>query len=104
LYWLWRLDEEWRYLAGEVADNVRLPPSQYFRRQGFVTVEPDEPNLLAAIEALGPETALVGTDSPHLDHDQDLAVRLAGPDGVLPAALRQLVCDVNPRRWLGLPR
>src|SRR6185436_16183227 len=44
-YWLWRLDEEYHHLSGEVHENVRMLPSEYFRRQCFVSADPGEPLL-----------------------------------------------------------
>lgn len=99
-YWLWRLDEEYRFLAGEVAPHVTQPPSAYFRRQCFVAIEPDEPNLAATIDAIGADAVLFGSDFPHLDHEPDLAARLPA---LLPAALHARVTGANPRRFLGLP-
>jgi predicted TIM-barrel fold metal-dependent hydrolase len=100
-YWLWRLDEvEYKSLAGEVRDNVRLQPSTYFRRQGFVALEPDEPYLSELLPFLGEDNLVFGTDFPHLDHDagvvgQALALRLPGE------ALRKILWD-NPIRFSGL--
>lgn len=72
-YWLWRLDEvEYRNLAWEVEEHVRLAPSRYFRRQCFIAFEPDEPYLAEALPHIGAETPLFGTDFPHLDHSGDL--------------------------------
>lgn len=97
-YWLWRLDEEFHHLAGEVAPHVARPPSEYFRRQGFVTVEPGEPGLLHTIDAIGAASFLFGSDFPHLDHDAAVTARLAT---VVPPSLHAQLTDANPRRFLG---
>jgi uncharacterized protein len=100
--WLWRLDEEFDQLAGEVAEHVCMPPSAYFRRQGFVALEPGEPDLARTIEVIGADCVLFGSDAPHLDHEADLVARLTGPDGPLPPDLLRRVTDTNPRRFFGL--
>ncbi len=100
--WLWRLDEEYHQLAGEVAEHVRMPPSAYFRRQGFIALEPGEPALAATIAAIGPGCVLFGSDAPHLDHEAELVARLTGPGGPLPPDLLAQVTDANPRRFYGL--
>lgn len=77
-YWLWRLDEvEYRHLRGEVCHNVRLRPSEYFQRQCWIAAEVGEPLLEGVLQALGHEHVVIGTDFPHLDHDDDpvLAIR-----------------------------
>jgi predicted TIM-barrel fold metal-dependent hydrolase len=103
-YWLWRMDSTWKYMAGEVAENVRLKPSEYFRRQCFVSIEPEEPGLQEVIRLLGPDNLLFGTDYPHADHGDDildhaLALRAALPDEVL----HKLFWE-NPSRFYGLSR
>ncbi|AUX23791.1 hypothetical protein SOCEGT47_043210 [Sorangium cellulosum] len=102
-YWLWRLDElEYRSLRGEVADNVRRKPSEYFRRQCYVGVEPDEPYLAEIIRFIGEDRLLFGTDFPHPEHglgivDEALALRDRLPEGVL----HKLLWD-NAARFYGL--
>ncbi|AKT43941.1 amidohydrolase family protein [Chondromyces crocatus] len=71
-YWLYRLDEvEYRHLAGEVEAHVKQPPSAYFQRQCFASIDPGEPLLTETIRHLGADRFLFGTDFPHLDHDID---------------------------------
>jgi uncharacterized protein len=102
-YWLWRLDEvEYRHLAGEVAATVKRLPSEYFRRQCFVAIEPDEPYLPALIEHIGADNLLFGTDFPHLDHDDDIVHRALLLERVLPAGTLQKVLWDNPARFYGL--
>lgn len=66
-FWLHRLDYEFEQLAGEVRGRVNLKPSEYFKRQCWVSVEADEP-----VEQLtanpGVDRLLFGTDYPHVDH------------------------------------
>jgi predicted TIM-barrel fold metal-dependent hydrolase len=70
-YWLWRLDEfEYRQVGGEVCEHVRLKPSEYFRRQCFVGIEPGEPHLLATLQWAGEGNVIFGTDFPHFDRDE----------------------------------
>ncbi len=101
-YWLWRLDDEYAQLAGEVGEHVRMAPSAYFRRQGFVALEPGEPNLAAVIEAIGPACVLFGSDAPHLDHEADLVAHFTARTDLGPALLAR-IADDNPRRFFGLP-
>jgi predicted TIM-barrel fold metal-dependent hydrolase len=88
-YWLWRLDEvEYGSLAAEVQGNVRMKPSDYFRRQCFVSLEPGEPYLPEVLRFIGEDSLLLGSDFPHFDHDLDivdktLALGACLPDGAL---------------------
>lgn len=100
-YWLWRLDDEYGQLAGEVSEHVRMAPSAYFRRQGFVALEPGEPDLPTAIATIGEGCVVFGTDAPHLDHEADLVARFTARADLAPA-LRDRIADANARRFFGL--
>lgn len=88
-YWLWRLDEvEYANLAWEVHGNVCMKPSEYFRRQCFVALEPDEPYLPEVLRFIGEDRLLLGSDFPHFDHDLDIVDKTIElgerlPDGAL---------------------
>lgn len=101
-YWLWRLDEEYAQLAGEVSEHVRMAPSAYFRRQCFVALEPGEPDLPRLLDAIGPDSVVFGSDAPHLDHEADVVAQLTSRPDLSPALVAQ-VTDTSPRRLLALP-
>jgi len=68
-YWLYRLDEHVEFLEGiesEVGQINRLP-SEYFRRQCWISCEPSEPNLRTVIDAVGADRILWASDYPHPD-------------------------------------
>ena len=75
-YWLWRLDEEYENLSWEVKDNVRMKPSEYFRRQCFISIEPSEPYLAEIIAHIGVDNLIFGSDYPHMDHQPDVTQEL----------------------------
>jgi predicted TIM-barrel fold metal-dependent hydrolase len=99
-YWLSRLDGEYRQLGWEVADRVRIKPSEYVRRQCYVSCEPGEPGLEDAIDLIGEDRLLFGSDFPHVDHDPDVAGAVARLEARLPtgAAARKILRD-NPDRF-----
>jgi predicted TIM-barrel fold metal-dependent hydrolase len=101
-YWLWRLDASWQYMTGEVAENVRLKPSEYFRRQCFVAIEPEEPGLAEVIRQLGPDNLLFGTDYPHADHGDDIVDHVLSLRTVLSEELLHKLLSENPARFYGL--
>jgi predicted TIM-barrel fold metal-dependent hydrolase len=41
--------------------------SDYFRRQGWINCEPDEPNLQGVVDYLGADRLLWASDFPHPD-------------------------------------
>jgi predicted TIM-barrel fold metal-dependent hydrolase len=67
-FWLGRMDEhyEWREPYGEMA-HLSMPPSEYFRRQGFCAVECDEEFVTHVVDAVGDDNLVTTTDYPHGD-------------------------------------
>ena len=64
---LWRLDEHWERLGGVYAPELKMPPSEYFKRQCFVSIECDEEPAKYAIDWLGDSHIVFSTDFPHPD-------------------------------------
>jgi predicted TIM-barrel fold metal-dependent hydrolase len=102
-YWLWRLDElEYKNLDWEVKDRISMKPSEYFRRQCFVSVEPGEPYLDRIIDFIGEDKLLFGCDYPHMDHKPDVVEELLEFEEKLPRETIQKILWDNPRRFYGL--
>jgi uncharacterized protein len=102
-YWLWRLDEaEYKHLAWEVKDNVKMKPSEYFRRQCFVSIEPDEPYLMEIIKYIGEDNLLFGSDFPHIDHDPEALEEVIDLEERLSKRTVQKILWDNPMRFYGL--
>ena len=52
--------------SGETA-KLQALPSEYFRRQCFISVDPDEDQVEWVIQRLGDDTLVFSTDYPHSD-------------------------------------
>jgi predicted TIM-barrel fold metal-dependent hydrolase len=100
-YWLWRLDQRWHNVAFEVADNVRMAPSDYFRRQCWVALEADEPYVEDVIHHIGEDRLLFASDYPHPDHDPDLTDEVVALEGRLSARVLAKILDANARAFYG---
>jgi predicted TIM-barrel fold metal-dependent hydrolase len=96
-YWLARMDghaETWSHKL-----DLKLKPSEYFRRQGFISMDPDDECALAVLRDVGTDCVVWASDYPHTDHDFPGAVKATleileqGPPGVA-----EQVLDINPRR------
>ena len=101
-YWLWRLDEEYENLHWEVKDNVKIKPSQYFRRQCFISIEPSEPYLADVIAYIGADNLIFGSDYPHMDHQPDVVEKLVGIEQRLSRETLSKIVWHNPARFYGL--
>ncbi len=101
-YWLWRLDREYEDLYWEVSDRVKLKPSEYFRRQCYIAVEPSESYLPKLIEELGADNLIFGSDYPHMDHKPDIVADMMELEGTLPQKVLQKILWDNPRKFYNL--
>ena len=64
---LWRLDEHWERIGDVHAPELTMAPSEYFKRQCFASVEPDEEPVKYVIDYIGNERLVFSTDFPHGD-------------------------------------
>jgi predicted TIM-barrel fold metal-dependent hydrolase len=71
---LWRLDEGWEREGDIWAPELAMAPSEYFKRQAVVSVEPDEVTVKHVIEYLGSDQIVFSTDYPHGDSKYPEAV------------------------------
>ncbi|MBE9224891.1 amidohydrolase [Phormidium sp. LEGE 05292] len=101
-YWLWRVDEEYENLHWEVKDNVKMKPSEYFRRQCFIEIEPSEPYLPQIIDYIGSDNLLFGSDYPHIDHKPDIVKEAVALEERLSRKTVQKILWDNPVRFYGL--
>jgi predicted TIM-barrel fold metal-dependent hydrolase len=67
LWWLWRLDEEWEKFGAGERVQLRMPPSEYFRRHCAVATDPEESLVRQVIEAVGDDNIVLSSDWPHDD-------------------------------------
>ena len=78
-WYLYRLDDQWEKYADA---NVEEPPSRYFLRQCFVSMDSDEEVADDVVRRWGDDFIIVSTDYPHADSpfphaiDQFLALDL----------------------------
>jgi predicted TIM-barrel fold metal-dependent hydrolase len=70
---LWRMDEGWEREGDILAPDLKEPPSAYFRRQCWVSIEPDEEPARYALDFLGNDKIVYSTDYPHGDSKYPLA-------------------------------
>ncbi|HEY2986779.1 MAG TPA: amidohydrolase family protein [Candidatus Binatia bacterium] len=64
---LWRMDEGYEREGDVFMPGLAMKPSDYFKRQCYVSVEPDEAPARYLIEELGSDRIVFSTDYPHGD-------------------------------------
>ena len=66
--WLiWRMDESYELEGDQFMRDLDMKPSEYFRRQCLVSVEPDETPVAHVIADFGADQLVYSTDYPHGD-------------------------------------
>src|SRR2546422_6848113 len=66
-WWLWALDERWEVWGDRELFLQDAKPSELFRRQCFVSVEPEEDLAKYVVAELGDDNLVLSTDWPHDD-------------------------------------
>jgi len=64
---LWRLDDHWEMFGPDEGWTLSMKPSDYFRRQGWVAMEPEEQTAKYLIDFAGDNNIVISTDFPHPD-------------------------------------
>ena len=101
-YWLWHLDELQEEYGEVDLPPLSLKPSEYFRRQCFISAEVDEPMLPQVVESVGAECIVTASDFPHPEGTFPHGVRkLWEREDVPEQARRQMLWD-SPRRLYAL--
>jgi predicted TIM-barrel fold metal-dependent hydrolase len=105
-FWLHRMDEHWENSRSRDFGQPHLlaeAPSEYFRRQCYVTADAGERMLAQVIELIGDDRIVFTTDYPHPDSPWPHAVEefLALP-GVAVESKRRILWD-NALALYGLP-
>ncbi len=64
--WLDRLDSHYEKL-GFIVPHLRMKPSEYFKRQCHISVDPDERTLPFTVDLVGEDRVVWASDFPHFD-------------------------------------
>jgi predicted TIM-barrel fold metal-dependent hydrolase len=100
-YWLWRLDEHHEILPFQVP-WLKMKPSDYFRRQCYVSCEPDEDNLGATVRALGEDRVVFASDYPHWDATFPGATKKLLDNTDIALEAKKKIMGENAQKLLGL--
>src|SRR5215831_16665416 len=99
---LWRMDEHWEWLGDVYAKELTMAPSEYFKRQCFVSVECDEEPVKHVIDAIGDDRIVFSTDFPHSDSKFPQAVESFLQLPISEASKKKILWD-NCAAYYGLP-
>src|SRR5262249_34335479 len=93
-WWLWSLDERVEKFGDDERCRLTMRPSEYFRRQCWVSVDPDEDVVRHAIPAMGDDNIVISSDWPHDDSAYPRAIEtFLGLDGISVQSKRKILWD-----------
>ena len=100
-YWIERMDhhlKEW----GHASIPLPLAPSEYYRRQCYVSADAEETLLPQVISAIGDENICFSTDYPHPDHDFEGIVAALASRTDIPEQSKRKILGGNAERLFGI--
>ncbi len=102
-HWLDRMDTVYLSPQGIPAREVLSEkPSFYFRRQCWISGDPDETALAAIVPVVGADRFFWASDFPHPDHPADYIPELTRLAGELPESMREDFLGGNVLRAFGI--
>lgn len=101
-YWLDRLDGVYEATFLGNRTQLKHKPSDYFRRQCFISCDPDERTVPALMQLYGPDRFFWASDYPHPDHTGEYLQALETMAGSLAPASRAALLGQNVRVAFGI--
>ncbi len=93
-WWLWALDEHWEKFGDEEQFQLKMLPSEYFKRQCYVSADADEELVSHVLESVGNDNIVFSTDWPHSDGNHPKAVdTFLGLKGIDAESKRKILWD-----------
>jgi predicted TIM-barrel fold metal-dependent hydrolase len=86
--------KEW----GHASLTLPLAPSDYYRRQCFVSSDAEETLLPQVISAMGDDNICFSTDYPHPDHDFEGVVAALASRTDIPEESKRKILGLNAER------
>jgi uncharacterized protein len=97
-YWLDRGDAIYRRTALGGTVQLKEKPSFYFKRQCYISADPDERSIAAMTRLVGEDRFFWASDYPHPDHPGDYLTELRGMVTDMSATARRGVLGENVAR------
>lgn len=97
-----RLDEKYQHFSGFDAKLKLGKPSEYFRRNLWFVAEPEERTIASALELVGEDRILWGSDFPHIDSHLEAPSQVVKNVSHLPRHLQRAVLGGNAKKLFNL--
>jgi uncharacterized protein len=95
LYWMERMEFGYDNLKPDYAPYLKLRPSDYVRRNCYLTVESNEACLPEAIKEIGAERLMASSDYPHWDCGWPGCIQELGKRSDIPTLAKERLLSRN---------
>jgi predicted TIM-barrel fold metal-dependent hydrolase len=101
-YWLGRMDGHWETWR-KLLPAVRMKPSEYFRRQCWISTDPEEESIAPVVSEVGDDFVVWASDYPHPDaHFPGAVTKTLDSLAGIAAGSREKIFATNAARLYGL--
>jgi hypothetical protein len=102
LYWMHRMDDDYDWVKDESAKHLTMEPSEYVKRNCYVTCEADEKLLGASLNEFPEDHVLMASDYPHFDSEFPHTVSKIRARTDITDRQKHLILEENAARLLNL--
>src|SRR6266542_2566788 len=104
LYWMHRMDDDWEWAKDfpQISGELKTPPSEYVKRNCYVTCEADEGDMTQSLKEVGEDHILMATDYPHFDSEFPHTVSGIMERKDLTQRQKEKICGENAAKLLNL--
>ena len=100
LYWMHRMDDDYRNMRDGFAKKITKIPSAYIRKNVYVTCEADEHFLAHAIENFSEDKIMMASDYPHFDSEYPGTVKELRARNDITALQKEKILSHNAQEFL----
>jgi predicted TIM-barrel fold metal-dependent hydrolase len=98
-YLLQRMDQHWEFSGNAEHPDLKMHPTEYFRRNVFVACRGDEMTLPSAVDLVGDDNIVFNTDYPHPDGTWPWGMERLRAQDISEASKRKILWDNAARAF-----
>jgi predicted TIM-barrel fold metal-dependent hydrolase len=98
-YLLQRMEQHWEFSGNAEHPDLRLRPTEYFKRNVFVACRGDEMTLASVVQLAGDDNIVFNTDYPHPDGTWPWGMERLGEQPIDEASKRKILWDNAARAF-----
>jgi hypothetical protein len=102
LYWMHRMDDDYKRMKNGFAPKIARMPSEYLKKNCYVTCEADERLLALALAEFNEDRVLMASDYPHFDSEYPGTVHELKERSDISEKQKQKILSENAREFLRL--